>query len=213
MSYSKYYIYKEKISFDGGVTWQDTGQATPSGNPIGIYETLGECEGVVPPTPTNKKLVAYYSDGKTLEVECNSSGTLTSGETQPSGYQASAMTNAVIGNCVTRLGYKAFSGCTSLTSVTIPNSVTSIGYGAFEYCRSLTSVTIPNSVTYIDNNVFYNCTGLTGVTILATTPPTLGINVFYNTSNCPLLVPASSVNTYKSASGWSEYASRIQAIP
>jgi hypothetical protein len=41
----------------------------------------------------------------------------------------------------------------------------------------------------------------------------LGNNAFYNTNNCPIYVPSASVNAYKSASGWSTYASRIQAIP
>ena len=62
-------------------------------------------------------------------------------------------------------------------------------------------------------NVFYNCTSLTSVTIEATTPPTLGNNVFYNTNECPIYVPSESVEIYKAANGWSNYASRIQAIP
>ena len=75
------------------------------------------------------------------------------------------LTNYVIPNSVTSIGYRAFSNCTSLTSVTIGNSVTSIGGHAFDDCTSLTSVTIPDSVTEIGSDAFYNCTSLTSVTI------------------------------------------------
>ena len=108
----------------------------------------------------------------------------------------------------------AFESCGSLTSVTIPNSVTSIGNASFQSCTSLTSVTIPDSVTSIGEYAFLTCTGLTSVTIQATTPPTLnGVDVFNSTNNCPIYVPAESVDAYKAASRWSTYASRIQAIP
>jgi len=43
-------------------------------------------------------------------------------------------------------------------------------------------------------------------------PPTLGSSTFDDTNNCPIYVPSGSVNAYKSASGWSTYADRIQAI-
>lgn len=102
---------------------------------------------------------------------------------------------------------------TEITNLVIPNSVTSIGQSAFENCYGLTSVTIPNSVTNINKYVFYGCSGLTSVTVNAVTPPTLGSAVFGRTNNCPIYVPAESVEAYKTASGWSTYANRIQAIP
>ena len=67
------------------------------------------------------------------------------------------ITNLIIPNSVTSIGYAAFRECSGLTSVTIPNSVTSIGGGAFYGCSGLTSVTIPNSVTSIGNYAFTLC--------------------------------------------------------
>ena len=113
---------------------------------------------------------------------------------------------------LTSIGRAAFSECTHLTSITIPDSVTSIIERAFANCTRLTSVTIPSSVTYIGGDAFRYCGGLTSITIEATTPPTLGNRVFDDTHNCPIYVPSESVETYKSASGWSSYGSRIQAI-
>ena len=51
------------------------------------------------------------------------------------------------------------------------------------------------------------------MTFNSTTPPTLYEYDLDNTNDCPIYVPAGSVETYKAASGWSEYANRIQAIP
>ena len=124
-----------------------------------------------------------------------------------------SVNSAEIQNTVTSIGEEAFYYCTSLTSVTIPNSVTSIGNHAFNECTSLTSIDIPNSVTSIGNYAFKYCSGLTSITIQATTPPTLGSSAFSSTNDCPIYVPAESVDTYKTATNWSSYASRIQAIP
>ena len=128
-------------------------------------------------------------------------------------YNCRGLTSITIPDTVTSIGYSAFNSCSGLTSVTIPDSVTSIGNGAFLDCTSLTSVNIGNGVTSIDMQTFYGCTGLTSVTIQATTPPTLGKNAFYNTNNCPIYVPAASVDAYKAATKWSIYTDRIVAIP
>ena len=129
-------------------------------------------------------------------------------------YRCTGLTSVSIPNSLTSIDSQVFFQCSSLTSITIPDSVTSIGGYAFYQCSSLTSITIPDSVTSIDDWAFGYCTSLRSVTVNATTPPTLGGNVFNNTSsNLVIYVPSASVDTYKTASGWRNYASRIQAIP
>lgn len=105
----------------------------------------------------------------------------------------------------------AFDTCSNLTSVTIPNSVTKIEYGVFENCSSLTGITIPSSVTSIGTQALVGCTSLTSIVFVNTTPPSLGFRALHNTNECPIYVPAESVDTYKSA--WGDYRDRIQAIP
>ena len=114
--------------------------------------------------------------------------------------------------------YSPFKGIVddSLTEVTAEmlDGITSITSYAFYQCANLTSVEIPSNVTWIGSSVFNSCSVLTSVTIEATTPPTLGTNVFNGTSeNLVIYVPAGSVDAYKAATNWSTYASRIQAIP
>ena len=101
---------------------------------------------------------------------------------------------------------------TGCNNTIIPSSVTGIGDGAFIDCGGLTSIEIPKSVTSIGNYAFRNCWALTSITVLAATPPTLGSNAFLGTGDCPIYVPAASIDAYKSADGWSSYADRIFPI-
>ena len=118
-----------------------------------------------------------------------------------------------IPNSVTTIGDEAFWDCTGLTSITIPNSVTMIGEESFGGCIGLTSVTIPNSVTAIGWRAFSECTGLSLLTIENATPPDVEDFAFEEVSeNMTICVPAESVEKYKAAEGWSEYADKIKAI-
>ena len=124
----------------------------------------------------------------------------------------SSLTSLNIPSGVTYFGNRAFSNCVNLVSINIPSGVTSLPLNCFANCYSLEEIEIPSGMTTISSGAFANCSGLTSVTVNATTPPALGTNAFNNT-NCPIYVPSASVNAYKTATNWSSYASRIQAIP
>lgn len=118
--------------------------------------------------------------------------------------------NYTIPDGVTEIGTYAFAGYLKLTGVTMPNSVTKINFGAFWGCYSLISVTIPNGVTKIGSHAFCSCNSLTRVYCEPVTPPTGGDFMFIdNASNREIYVPKTSVDAYKAADGWSDYASAI----
>ena len=112
-------------------------------------------------------------------------------------------------NCNALIETKSNTLITGCRNTIIPNTVTSIKDSAFADCSGLTSIEIPKSVTSIGDIAFDSCTGLTSVTVYATTPPSIGNSVFDNTNDCPIYVPAESLDAYKSAQGWSKYADRI----
>lgn len=110
-----------------------------------------------------------------------------------------------------------FKGCTSLKGnndkTTQLDIYGNVGDASFSGCTSLKKVWLSNNVTSIGTSAFNGCAILENVTINRTTPPTLGANAFDSThSNLAIYVPSSSVDTYKATSGWSAYASKIQAI-
>lgn len=127
-------------------------------------------------------------------------------------FRNTSLINVELSDNVVSIGISAFYGCASLTSVTIGDGVATIDQSAFQNCTSLQEVYIGSGITNIGEQCFTFDNNITSITIMATTPPTLGANPFYG-SSCPIYVQSESVDTYKAASGWSSYASRIQAIP
>lgn len=125
-----------------------------------------------------------------------------------------ALENVYLPSELTNLGAGAFYGCSKLETIELPSTLTVIGGYSFFGCSKLNGIDIPSGVTSIGGSAFNGCSALTSVTVRATTPPTLGQNAFGGTSaNLVIYVPAASVEDYKAASGWSDYASQIQAIP
>ena len=123
-----------------------------------------------------------------------------------------SLSNIAIPDGVTSLEDVVFLWCTSLSSITIPDGVTSIGHFAFMHCTSLTSITIPESVTSIGNFSFAECSSLTSITIKPESPPAGGGNMFDDTNDCPIYVPASSVDAYFANEFWNQYGYRIQPL-
>lgn len=129
---------------------------------------------------------------------------------QKTFYSCYNLTTISIPSGVTSIGMNAFYYCERLHSVSLPDTLVELGDSAFIGCTSLVSVTIPDSVTTMGSS-FQMCTGLTSITCLPITPPTINAHSF-NGSDCPIYVPTESVSAYQSASSWSTYASRIQAM-
>jgi len=127
-------------------------------------------------------------------------------------YNCKSLTNVHLSNNLTTIGSDSFYCNTSLTSINIPNSVATIGMGAFAGCHAMTALTIGSGITSIGDSAFNVCSGLTSITINATVPPTIGVFTFVKTNNAPIYVPSSAVETYKTATNWSDLADRIQPI-
>ncbi len=187
--------------------------------------------------PSVKKISAYafYGCSALQEIEIPNSVTIIG---QYAFFSCQSLSKVTIPNSVTTIGKSAFSSCTALTSVVIPDSITSIELGVFGGCSSLTDVTLPDSITSIGNSSFASCsalesftipvnvnfigwkafnycTALTSVYCKPETPPTLESDVFRSTTAdlkfyVPNSVDDSILNSYKTASGWSEYASAIE---
>ena len=109
---------------------------------------------------------------------------------------------------------------TAISAITLHNGITKIDVSAF-FGTKLVNITIPSTVTVIGNYAFGNCSLLQRVTIYATTPPTIDNTdigsmepdkPFINAhSLTQIRVPHGCVDAYKSAPGWSNYASIIDS--
>jgi serine/threonine protein kinase len=102
------------------------------------------------------------------------------------------VTRVIVDDMVTRIGHRAFDGCSSLTAIEIPSSVTSIGEYAFQGCSSLTTIVIPSSVTSIGDYAFWKSSSLTAI-VIPSSVTSIGDGAFHHCSSLtaieiPLLV-------------------------
>ena len=77
--------------------------------------------------------------------------------------------------------------------------------------RSPKSIVLPNNLIKIGDQAFYG-NNLTSVTIHAVNPPTAGGYIFGYNSSLKIYVQAQSINAYKTAEGWKDYANKIFPI-
>ena len=75
-----------------------------------------------------------------------------------------SLSSIVVPKNVTSISGEAFS-YTGLRDVVIENGVTELGYGVFSYSNSLSSIELPNTLQKIGADVFEECYGLSSVTI------------------------------------------------
>ena len=109
------------------------------------------------------------------------------------------------------VGSSSFNNVSGLTDVTVNGDVGANSFGkTYTYTNSISSLTLTeNCTSYGGYSGDTTCT-LLSLTIQALTPPTLENTL---PTTVAIYVPASAVDTYKAASGWSTYESQIEAIP
>lgn len=126
-------------------------------------------------------------------------------------YDCRSLESVTIPSEITNIGTYVFYNCRALVSVIIPSGRTDVSAYMFYNCYSLSSVTLPATITSIGGNAFYSCYGVAEYHIKPTTPPTLGAGALTNVqSDCVIYVPSASLETYKTASNWSTFASKMQ---
>lgn len=89
------------------------------------------------------------------------------------------------------------------------------GYYGFANCTYLEYCVLPASITKLVQNVFRNCSNLVTLVVKATTPPDCngeGNNFWGCDKLANIYVPDESVDAYKAASVWSNFASIIKPI-
>ena len=126
-----------------------------------------------------------------------------------------SLTSVMLPNSITKIDTSTFNRCSSLSEINIPEGVTKIGNSAFYVCTSLTSITLPASLTDLGGGYqFEECSNLAYVYCKATSPPYGPIGAFNGcSSNLKIYVPKISVDAYKAADGWKDYADSIFADP
>lgn len=111
------------------------------------------------------------------------------------------------------LGTHIFRGAPSLRKVILSDTATTISTSMISSCSSLQKADVPASVTEIADSAFGGSSySLSVIRVFPTTPPALGASVFTSYIK-KIYVPAESVEAYKSATNWANYASKIEAIP
>ena len=194
---------KEQSSTDG-INWTDTGNIR-SGSTV-LEENCIEC-GYSPVTGDNK-YVATTTGGTTISGAC----------CEPDEYdpiacdeldlhEIAANTGQLrtinVGPCTKVIGNGLLTGEYNLTDVVIPSSVTTIKNTLLEGCPAMQTLTINRETP----PAFHQTTGSEGVGLFSAYPDAETIPTGFK-----IYVPASAVNTYKTATTWSRYANYIFAI-
>lgn len=105
----------------------------------------------------------------------------------------------------------AFSNCKNLRLVYGVENFTSIGRQAFDTCSNLEGDWYLPNVTSFGDYALNACGKGLRLIIPRTTPPAC-LNSSLASSFFKIYVPASAIDTYKAATGWSSFASRIYPI-
>ena len=132
-------------------------------------------------------------------------------------YNCTSITISELPEGLRSLQQSAFAKCNSITIKELPIEIKTIEPYCFQECSSIPSFKALGDVTSIGNYAFNKCSALQYIQFPnITSVPTLGTNVFTSTpigsKTGYIYVPNTLVDSFKSATNWSAYASQIKPI-
>lgn len=209
--YSQYIVSsipESPVKFIGGTL---TGSATQIGSEI--YDDLGITKDDI----ISVSLPNCVSVGSYAFQSCNSLQTVDLPVCEYVGYCAFDYCKSIqsinISNCKV-IDYAGFGNLNVLKSISIP-LCESIGTYGLNNCYALTSISLP-LCSYIGNMGFYGCSSLSVAYIGTELDTVCVLNTVAALQNCPALtsiyVPASLVESYKTATNWTYYSDKIFGI-
>lgn len=129
-----------------------------------------------------------------------------------------SLKNIVFESATVSINDNAFEGCTALETITLPTGFKYLNKEVFKGCTSLKGITFPATTERYLSDAFAGCTSLQWVSVEAETPVAPYTN-YSGTTFSPegafdasfltdgtLYVPDASVDAYKAADGWKEFA-------
>ena len=229
VGYNKCYKEYYQVSYDGGETWSNVSpEQTRSGSVFdynsedcGYQKTIASvsvddyfndfditsADDTISRSLLETKLTSTQIENIILVVLFDGCNHIANGTFQ-------GLTNfvyATLGNVKT-IGDNAYNGCTRLHSVVRSDYVKTIGANAFKD-TAIKDIILPETLTSIGDGAFSGCGNLLQIFMHAKTPPTIGDAVFDGDNMLTEInVPAESVDAYKAADGWKDYASLIKPI-
>ena len=229
VDYNKCYKEYYQVSYDGGKTWENVSpEQTRSGSVFdynsedcGYIRTfcsirlegidkwyyIGNAEGTISRSDLEARLTSTQIEDISLIVLHDGCNHIENGAFQG----LTKLHYATLGNVKT-IGDNAYNGCTSLHSIVRSDYVKTIGANAFKD-TAISDIYLSETLTSIGDGAFSGCRNLLQIFMLGKTPPTLGNAVFDGDNMLTAInVPAESVDAYKAADGWKDYASIIKPI-
>lgn len=176
------------------------------------FYRCGSLESINIPTGVEViQATAFYACGKLSSIE----GASNVKRVQTQAFRYCKALTSISLRSIEGIENSAFMDCKGLAVIIGLHNAATIANNAFDSCESLPYILL-KSVTTIGSAAFANCHILAAAIINTSTPPSLGSSAFNGTpitsGSGYIYVPDASVESYKSATNWNTYASRIAPI-
>ncbi|MBP3710878.1 MAG: leucine-rich repeat protein [Bacteroidaceae bacterium] len=109
------------------------------------------------------------------------------------------------------INYTAFAACTSLKQISLPRGTELVDSMTFYCCASLPSIILPHRVRTVCSTSMQHLCSLSDLYVFASAPPLAEQGAFTldDQKHCTLHVPAETLQKYKQAAVWQDFASIV----